>query len=170
MERARQEIPDWFTGSEINEDIARMFPKDWHEPPREPDLDAQSTVGEYTYHRLSRIPNGREFTKRWSKFEPRLFRQLLQSLEDLPASELAAASRTVQEKGSFEQKDKLSMEVRRIANQRAREQFFGSITVCEPALDPADDQVAEPVETVYEEWAMTPDIIETLNDRFALAG
>lgn len=153
LEREQQEaIPiDWT----LDPDIAAGFNADWQEPVREPITETVNTVGEYTYLRISRIPQAKEFNKsRYHKVPIREFQNLLQDMDDMDSSELAAWYKKIikSKKGSFEQKDRFLEEYKRVLSSRAV--FDKEITVLPPMTEPYDLDTDLPTFTNTENWQM----------------
>jgi len=117
--------PDW----DIDENIAYNFTADWQQPEPEPVSEVVSTVGEYTYLKMSRIPDAKEFNK--NKYH---------KIKHKDGEELAGwYKEIVQSKtGTYEQKDRFDAEYARILSSRA--EFKGEITICEPMLEPTESR------------------------------
>jgi hypothetical protein len=151
LERQEQDNPDWG----MDESIAYNFSADWQAPTPEPITETLNTVGEYTYLKISRIPDAKEFGKsKYHKFSPKEFRNLIQSMDDMTNEELAGWYQEVvkSKRGSFEQKDRFEKEYTRVLNSRAK--FNGEITICEPVMEPVEEQEIEPICSQFEEWQL----------------
>jgi len=129
--------PDW----DIDENIAYNFTADWQQPEPEPVSEVVSTVGEYTYLKMSRIPDAKEFNKnKYHKIKHKDFYKLIESMDNMTGEELAGwYKEIVQSKtGTYEQKDRFDAEYARILSSRA--EFKGEITICEPMLEPTESR------------------------------
>jgi hypothetical protein len=139
MSQEEQETPEWANGME-QDDLAAFFPSDFKEPEKGLNLETENMVGEYTYHNVSRIPNGKEFKKAWSKFKPSEFKAAINAVDDMTNEEIAAFSKEVKKKGSFDQKDRWLAESRRVLNSRARESYDRPITMIPAVLEPTETE------------------------------
>jgi hypothetical protein len=180
LERENQED---CMGWAVDEAIAPFFSESFMPPRNEPDLDIPNLVGEYTYLKISRIPQAKEFNKSKWGMNSHVFKQIIEQVDNMSGAEIADTWKEFNEAFSFEQRDRFMADWKRIANSRARAEFTGNIKMCEPMLDPPveDEKPAEIVETGFEDWqlekcddnlwkySVPPSVIDELNSHFKIA-
>jgi hypothetical protein len=150
-----REGQDKCEGYEIDTDIAMGFNSDFVLPEREPNVFSENTIGEYTYHKLSRIPKVDEFNNKEYGIKGKEFKKIFDDMENKTGQEMADEFNTLESKLSFEQRDRYQAEMWRIANSKAGKHPKFKYTLCEPALEPQEDPETLPLmETGHQAWSL----------------